>query len=311
MWRKKLASYRWLAGLTLLIGSCTGRQAVVKLRTVKELPHFPSASAIEYIDQKLVVFGDDASYALVLDTAFHEIDTIRYLPDTSYRIHKDQKPDVESATLRQLGGAAVLMAFGSMSTPNRHTAFVFPAANLRQFTPLSLSPLTPVLRNIRDLNIEGAAFVAGKLVLANRAHLGNQTSQLALINSNAPEAGAHIITIRLKQTQAIAGISGLYYLASRDRLLFTASEEATASTQADGAIGNSYIGWFDRFTERMQQQLLWPDGFVPLQNVDRRLAGKKIEGICATQGHADSTTLVLTADNDDGRSTLFKVVLFD
>jgi hypothetical protein len=308
---KKYGIYRLLAGLMVLTSNCSPDPFVLELQAVKHLPHFPSASGIEYSNQRFYLFGDDAAYALVLDTAFIPLDTIRYNRDTLYRVAKERKDDLESAALMHLQGTTSVVAFGSLSTTNRQTAFSFPLHDPHRFKPIPLSGLTQALHNIKDLNIEGAAVVGSKLVLANRAHQQQRVNELAVLGIGEPQRdGAVLIKVRLKQTKLGAGISGLYYLAAKDWLLFTASEEATANTYADGAIGNSYLGWIDRFSKQLQQQTAIPDAFIPLQTVDERFHNQKIEGICVMHSNEKGTTLVLAADNDDGKSTLFKVTLY-
>jgi hypothetical protein len=295
----------------LLTGSCNSKQPVLQLRTVKHLPRFPSASAIEYSKERLFLFGDDAPYALVMDTAFNPEDTIRFLPDTAYRVDKVTKPDIESATIVIDRDMLVLVGFGSLSNANRMRAFAFPVSNPHRVESLPMTDLLQALPDIKDLNIEGAAFADGRLVLANRAHLNNRVNHLLVMDATAQKLGAaKPITVHINHKNVI-GLSGLYYVAAKDRLLFTASEEATGSTEADGAIGNSYLGWINNFTGKMKQQVIRPDALIPLQTVDPRFKGQKIESVCATRVTKDAANLVLAADNDDGQSTLFAVTIYD
>src|SRR5215203_5467213 len=87
-YRKKLVIYNLLAGLTALINSCNGGNSNLELIKAKHLSNFPSASTIEYNDGKIYLLGDDASYLLILDTAYNLLDTVQYMPDTSQRISK-------------------------------------------------------------------------------------------------------------------------------------------------------------------------------------------------------------------------------
>jgi hypothetical protein len=308
---KKYGTCKLLAGLILLIVSCNTKQPTLLLRTVKHLPRFPSASAIEYSNGRLYLFGDDAPYTLILDAAFNPLDTIRFLPDTTYRIDKATKPDIESATIVINQDVPVLVGFGSLSNANRLKGFAFPISNPHGVESLPMNDLLQALPDLKDLNIEGAAFANGNLVLANRAHLNNRVNHLLVMDAKAQKlAAARPITMHINHKNVI-GLSGLYYVAAKDRLLFTASEEATASTDADGAIGNSYLGWIDNFSKQMQQQVVRPDGMIPLQTVNSQLIRQKIESVCAIRITKDSASLVLAADNDDGQSTLFAVTMYD
>ena len=78
--------------------NCQRNEKNIQLIRFEHL-QFPSASAIEYNQGKIFVLGDDAPYLLALDTAYKTLDTVHYINDTSYRIAKNLKPDIESATI--------------------------------------------------------------------------------------------------------------------------------------------------------------------------------------------------------------------
>jgi hypothetical protein len=294
----------------LLISSCNNN-ATLLLRAVKSLKNFPSASAIEYGNNRVFIFGDDVAYALILDTLFNQLDTIRFLPDTAYRIGKEIKPDIESAALTKSGDTTVLIAFGSMSTKNRFRSFCFPLSQPHSVSPFQNAPIIKRLQYIKELNLEGAAFIKEILVLANRAHLGNPDNQLFIINMKHYDSAYSTISIQLPHDKNVIGISGLYYIVEKNRLLFTASEEATSSTTSDGDIGNSYLGWIDDFSKKMHQNTLKPTVMISLNTIDPRFHKQKIESVCAIKVTNKAISLMLTADNDNGESTLFKMQLFD
>ena len=52
-----------------------------------------------------------------------------------------------------------------------------------------------------------------------------------------------------------------------------------------------------------------PDRIIDLEAVDERFRGQKIESVCIDRETADFFHLVLVADNDDGQSTIFRVVI--
>src|SRR5689334_11379270 len=96
MYSRKASTYVLAVGLMALTSSCREKSPELKLLTEKVFPNYPSASAVEYYEGKVFVFGDDAPYLLILDTQFSILDTVHYLPDTAYRISKETKADVES-----------------------------------------------------------------------------------------------------------------------------------------------------------------------------------------------------------------------
>ncbi|HEY0752330.1 MAG TPA: hypothetical protein VGD26_14320, partial [Chitinophagaceae bacterium] len=98
--------------------SCTN-EVQLSLLNHKILKDFPSGSAIEYYNNNIYLIGDDAKHLLVLDTTYNFIDSIHYIHDTAFRISKEKKPDLESATLLTYGESVYLYTFGSLSTTTR------------------------------------------------------------------------------------------------------------------------------------------------------------------------------------------------
>ncbi len=133
----RFATYSLLAGIMVLINSCKEKDPELKLLSSQLLPYFSSASAIECYNSQLYIFGDDASYLLVLDTNYAIVDSTTYFADTAHRIAKEIKPDIEAATLLDFGDRTYLYGFGSMSTKNRKMVYSFPIDSLRGFIILS------------------------------------------------------------------------------------------------------------------------------------------------------------------------------
>src|SRR5215207_7419546 len=98
-YRKRFIIFNLLAGLTTLMFSCESKKTT--LEVIKSIKlSFPSASAIEFDQNKLYVFGDDATHLLILDTGDTILDSIHYWPKNVSRISKEEKPDIESAFIR-------------------------------------------------------------------------------------------------------------------------------------------------------------------------------------------------------------------
>lgn len=131
---KKLPVCVLLAGLIISINSCKNKSAPsLNFISSTLLDSFPSASAIEYFNHQFYVFGDDAPHLLVLDTNYQIRDTIRFLTDSSYRIDKETKPDIESAAILKQGKIIYLYGFGSMSSPIRKDIYSFPLSQPEAF----------------------------------------------------------------------------------------------------------------------------------------------------------------------------------
>ena len=52
-----------------------------------------------------------------------------------------------------------------------------------------------------------------------------------------------------------------------------------------------------------------PDKIIDLEDVDDRFKGQKVESVCILAESDNSITLLLAADNDNGSSTLFRVII--
>jgi hypothetical protein len=309
---KRLLVCVLLAGLIISINSCKKTSgASLSFISTTVLDSFPSASAIEYYNDQLYIFGDDASHLLVLDTNYQVRDTVRFLTDTSYRIAKETKPDIESAAILKKGTTIYLYGFGSMSSPARKVFFCFPLSQ-----PISFKRQNSILTDttaIEELNIEGAAFINGDLYFSNRANTTHTINKIIKNKFHLNQFGIASYTtvsvqeIHLPTTKSIAGISGLYYEAEKDLLLFTASEENTPNAIDDGAIGESYLGFIPQFS-RQKAKIIRVEKMLKLSEVSTKFQNQKIESLCVQRVMGDKMVLHLAADNDNGKSALFKLI---
>jgi len=288
-----------------LINSCKEKEASVKLLFSKTLD-FPSASAIEFSNNKLYLLGDDAPYLLILDTAYNLVDTVQYIQTADVRLSKSTKPDIESAFILHSNGTVQVVGIGSMSTPNRFTNFLFDIIKQTFSATHRLFNADVRFPEIEEINIEGSAMVAGNIVLANRANNNNPKNHLLLYNENREPFISELI---LKDEAKVIGVSGLYYLKEKDLLLFTASIENTSDATVDGAIGDSYVGWIDAYSKKMNQKRLEPSVMINLSNSHSEFKGQKVESVCVGSWKGDQLLLHLVADNDNGQSRIFKTTI--
>ncbi len=174
MFMKRSGSYSQVIILIFLINNCRA-QEVMLLKT-QHLPHYPSASAIEFHKNKLYVIGDDATYILVLDKDYTPVDSLGIFKSSEKRISKDKKPDIEAAAIFNQKNKHRLVAISSLSTPGRVTSFVFKLPLKRKINAINFGTLRSKLleQQIPEVNIEGATFIKQQLILSNRA---NQTHQ--------------------------------------------------------------------------------------------------------------------------------------
>lgn len=277
----------------------------LKLISSKTLD-FPSASGIEWFDGKLYLFGDNAPYLLVLSPSYQVLSKIAYWPDTATVIAKDRKPDIESAFLTKKEGRAVLFGVGSLSGPNRWMAYEWSIGSSDSVRQTKLFPDSVKFSGIEEINIEGSTAVGETLLFCNRSNLTTRTNHF-IFREN--ETGYSVKEIRLPDTGSIAGLSGLYYVAETDLLLFTASEEATYNAVDDGEIGESYLGWIQNFSRARENAVIQTSGMLKLTQFSLVFNGQKIESVCAESVIGNRYCLHLVADNDNGSSKIFTVDL--
>ncbi|HYH14873.1 MAG TPA: hypothetical protein VD794_06630 [Flavisolibacter sp.] len=288
-------------------------QTVTLLKTTT-LESYPSASGIEYFNGKLYIMGDDATHLLLLDTAHTPVDSVTISSHNSKRIHYTIKPDLESLTIGRYKKDIYLVAIPSFSSENRNSLYLFPLNNVKQYrtftTPAPITQLKKI--GIVEPNLEGSAILKKQVVISNRANLSQPLNYLVNVpikkRSLKKASKWRRTSINLPASNNTIGISGLEYWSDTDFLLFTASTEATSSATADGEIGESYLGYFTKFSNRAKNPSISPDALINLSK-ELKIGNQKIEGICVESQTANSMILHLVTDNDNGQSILYKVQL--
>lgn len=286
------------------INSKTSAQAFLQLVTEKTL-NFPSASGIEYYNDKLYVFGDNATHLLILSPDYNQADSVLYWKSNEKVIDKQDKPDIESAMIAEKDNDTVLYGVGSMSDKKRWLVYEFSLNDL-SVKNTHFFDRNKVFKGLDEINIEGSTVVNNMVVLCNRANEKTKRNHLLFWNWKDSLVTKEIV---LPKTKMMAGMSGLCYVKEKDLLLFTASEEATNNAVKDGEIGDSFIGWINNFSNKMSEQSFTPDGFSRLSSFDKAFTKQKVESVSVEKISGDHLLLHLVADNDDGKSKIFKVRL--
>lgn len=307
---KKRNIYKLAAILILSIQNNISAQEIELIKTT-HLANYPSASSIEFYNNRLYIIGDDAPQMVVLDTAQQVIDSISIFESKEKRIDKDEKADLEASVIIQEQNKNYLVAFSSFSDKNRNKTLVYeldPEGKKNKPNVL-LSNLADI--NVQERNIEGAAFINNKLVLSNRANNTHKENSLIVTDITLPnglEAKKHsVLKLLLPQTKAVTGISGMAYLKDKDMLLFTASTEDTENAHSDGDIGESYIGYVSNISQQLNNASIHADTLIALKKDVTKKTPQKIESLAVERVADKSVLLHLVADNDNGESTLFKM----
>jgi len=303
-----MRAFRYLIVLFSIL-SCAGKDNIPGIQ-MKKLNAYPSASSIEYYDGKLYLMGDDATKLLVLDTNLNIIDSIPVISYPGYRIPKDIKPDLEASALN--GDNLFLFGSGSLS-PYRNFAW---RHNLKtkDNDSINLEPLFLKAKDqgIEQINIEGACFVLGKLILVNRGNKGYSHNHFIITDEkfwvNDSNFQISIIPFEIqKDTASFKGVSGVCYAKENDQLIMTVSIEDTRNSYDDGAIGKSFLWIINNISNKLDSKTLSPDKIIDLEEIDPRFKKQKIESATVIGGTNELIHIVLVADNDDGSSTIFKL----
>lgn len=277
-------------------------------------PHLGAASGLALIGTDAFVVGDDELHLGVFDTSSQRpgrlvrlLDGV--LPDEKAD-RKALKPDLEALCVTPAWPGALhgaLMAFGSGSTPRRHTGVWLPLdaggrpaeAGARS---VSLAALyRPLHALFADVNVEGAFVADGRLHLLQRGHAGQPgnacvvfdwSAVAAALDGRAP-APAPLRIDRFDLGQ-VAGVPLCFTDATPladGAWLFSAVAEATASSYLDGACVGAAIG------------AVGPDG--RLQRIEPLDTAWKVEGIAAVaEGARWRLTLVTDADDPATPATM-------
>lgn len=276
----------------------------------------PSASGLIIKNDTAFIICDDGTgiYKLNLQSFQQEKIPINGLPLHSYRESKEEKHDFESATLANWEGKEYLVAFGSGSTNTaRDSVLMLNTADYNDQKIISLhgfyqqlQPLTGT--DSTQWNIEGLAFLNGRLIIANR---GNNL--LVSCNSNdffswLLQKASPFPKIDYKQIHlpAINGheatLSGICDIDDK-RLLLCASVEDTPDWTKDGPVLGSYFGIYSLEKKKLIASYLLKDSNGKPKKV-------KIESVDVLEKNIGTDfSFYATGDNDDGTSRLLKIKL--
>jgi hypothetical protein len=299
---------------SLLFGACKEENFV--FTGSLKLDHYPSASGIESLDGKIYVIGDDAKYVLILDSNLAPVDSIPLYDYAGKKIPKDIKPDLEAISVVKEKGVQKLLITGSGSlSPYRDIGWLInPLTKQKDSIRLDTLYYRMKAAGLQELNIEGSCMIPGALVLTNRGSKGYPKNHLIIANdkcwNNQAQTPLSIIRIGTgTDTSVFNGISGMTYSYKTDRLILTVSTEDTRNSFEDGAIGKSYLYIIRNISSRKRWKAINPDQVIDLETADPVFRGQKIESVCITKETRQFLHLVLAADNDNGSSTLFKLVV--
>lgn len=295
--------------LTIILTSCGSNSM---LKEIKKLNHYPSASGIEYFNDQFYIIGDDANDMLILDSNFKLADSINLYSFAEKRIPKKLKADLEGITITK-DNRLLITGSGSLS-PYRNTAWLIdPVTKQKDSIRLDTFYQRLITSGLREINIEGICAIPGSIILSNRGSKGYPKNYLIFSsdefwNDQANSPITFVLAGSNTDTALFNGISGLAYAKKSDRLIVTVSTEDTRNSMDDGTIGKSYLWIIKNISARKKWKAINPDQVIDLEAIDQRFKGQKIESVCIIKETENFLHLVLVADNDDGGSSIFKLI---
>ncbi len=283
------------------------------LKEIKKLDHYSSASGIEYFRNHYYVIGDDANNLLILDEAFNPKDSIQLYSFSEKRIPKAIKPDLEAITVTK-NGTLLIVGSGSLA-PTRNTAWIIdPVTKQKDSIRLDIFYQRLKLNGLEEINIEGICSMPGSVVFSNRGSKGYPKNHLIFTNEDflKDQTNARLIIVPVgsnTDSSFFNGVSGLAYSTKSDRLIITVSTEDTRNNMDDGAIGKSYLWIVKNISSKKGWKAINPDEIIDLEAIDPKFNGQKIESVCITKETTRFLHLVLAADNDNGASSIFRLIV--
>jgi hypothetical protein len=292
----------------------------IELLKTQLLPDFPSGSSINHRDGLLYLVGDDSNVVLILDKDYLKAGTLQLFNYPGKRIPKSMKADVEASVFITVSAVDYLLILGSAATTRREKIILIPFSasglNKARLLTVSTQPFTNRLRSLGlpEINLEGATAIGEALMVANRGNRKNTTNHILFTNpdfwNRQDEADIKIIPIEFPSPpRDVIGISELCYEKETDTLLMSFSSEHTDNAYDDGTIGDSYIGWIQNMTKKINAPSLVPEHIINLSSFHPEFVSEKIEGLCVESVRANEMIVHLISDNDKGQSKLFKVRL--
>ncbi|CCN34697.1 conserved hypothetical protein [Vibrio nigripulchritudo SFn27] len=311
-----------LTALSLAI-PFTASSAELTVTVPKQNKEFPSASGIVYTEDMVYAVGDDSPwlYKIGLNFRIADKDLIKHYPvQDNGRIVKKVKPDFEAMELLDINGKPSFVMLGSGSKAGvREWAFVVSQDKALRIER-SLEPLYAQLYRasrdfgVEELNIEGLAASNGTIFILNRGNGGSNviftvpTQQFEdyLTGKTDEIANLGVNKIQLPEVGGFeAGLSGATYWEQTDRLVFTASVEATGDAYNDGEILGSFVGSFPINQLESGTTLDLTKVAKPVSIRGKQVI-TKVESVSLTTSDQLAVKGVLASDNDDGTSEFFK-----
>jgi len=307
------------AFILILIMACENKHDNFSIR-IAEVYHtnaVSSGSGIAVEKDSVIIVGDDVNYLTAINILNRGSRNILFDSNaTTERIPKSMKHDLESCTLAEINNQSYLLAFGSGGiSPQRDSLFGLNRTNEGQNFKISLVRLYDSISKEAglkkaELNIEGAAIAGKNLLLFNRGKNfiavipWHEMAAYILQPEKADIPSFKILQVQLPVINNFpVGFSGACTI-DENYILFTASLEETTDYIQDGAVKGSYIG-----TIELKKDNAVIKNLVQLRDDNGNIVLDKLESIEIYEKTTSTLKAIAVADNDDGTSKIFKMLI--
>lgn len=276
-----------------------------------ELENYPAGSGIEFYDDKIYIVGNRSHDLLVMNKKWNKPALIPLFAATEKKASKTTPSNLESMSVLSVEKKPHLLIIGTGSSEKRNQAvFVNLKNNSTRWTDLAVFFNRIKQAGIPNLYIEGIAEVYDYLVMVNR---GSAANHLVITKADfwksQEKASLQTILIDFEST-GIAGeisVSGITYSDKHEDLFLTIfTKDGTA-----GNIGKSYLAVIENLYRKIGREKgkIKVNHLIDLHAADKQFIGYKIESVCIQSQKDHSVKLQLVADDQAGKSFLFKVDL--
>ncbi|MCU0334609.1 MAG: hypothetical protein MUF62_06105 [Chitinophagaceae bacterium] len=299
----------------LLTNNAAPAQPTLQLVQRTPLPYFKNLTALEYHDKTVMAIGNDATRIMLLSRQHKMLDTLQLF---DYKNKPDKSPPaggIQATAVVTLENKSVLLIMGSgQPRADKSDIWLFPLQT-RHFSEVYIPSFAipdffkrMQKAGVKEINIEGAAAIGKRMVLANSATARSKDNFLVVTEfdfwTNSLQVGLHLSKLDLDDPSMT--VSGLEYDKQQDVLLFS----ATATDNSNATAGSQpKIGVILSASKRMNERSIRPDFLFSVATVVPEAGNQALRSICLEDDQAEkgSSMLHLCATDSGGKCYIYKL----
>lgn len=301
--------------LMLLTSSFLQAQPKLQLLQSTPLPYFRNLTALEYHDKTVMAIGNDATRIMLLNRQHTMLDTLQ-LFDYKSKPDKGLAPGgIQATAVVTLENKPVLLIMGSgQPRADKSDIWLFPLQS-RHFSEVyipsfAIPDFFKRMRKagVKDINIEGAAAIGKRMVLANSANAKSSDNFLVVTEfdfwTNSWQVDLHLSKLELDGSGMT--VSGLEYDKQQDVLLFSAT--TVAHSKADSKV-QPQLGVVLNASRRINQRSIRPDYLFNVAQAIPEVVNQTLQSICLEDDQAEKggSILHLCASDPAGKCYIYKL----